>query len=209
MPYARRGESFFADANAGFLASAAPKPTGACGAARAVGTAAGGCDLERGEVLRPDIGDAQVPRHLVELGEHACQRLGFHRRAVMAGTAKARHAPSLDGARDHRERPLILRDAERTFDRRRIVAVDDFGPRTERCRLRREMLPVLRRRDIVALAQRVAVEDGDHPAEAVIGAEIQRFPDLSFARLAVADETEDALRHAVNPRRAREPRRHR
>ena len=127
----------------------------------------------------------------------------------MAGAAEARHAPSLDGARDHRERPRILRDAERAFDRRRIVAVDDFGPRAERRRLRREMLPVLRRRDIVALAQRVAVEDGDHPAEALIGAEIHRFPDLSFARLAVADEAEDALRHAVDPRRAREPRRHR
>ena len=71
------------------------------------------------------------------------------------------------------------------------------------------MLPVLRRRDIVALAQRVAVEDGDHPAEALIGAEIHRFPDLSFARLAVADDAEDALRHAVEPRRAPEPRRDR
>jgi len=93
----------------------------------------------------------------------ARQRLLFHRRAVMAGAAEARHAPSLNGARDHREWPRLLLDAQRLFYRRRIVAVDDFRSRAERRRLRRKMLPVLCRRDIVALAKRVAVEDGDPP----------------------------------------------
>ena len=47
------------------------------------------------------------------------------------------------------------------------------------------------------------------PPRPLIGAEIQRLPDLSLAQLAVADDAEDALRHAVKPRGACEPRRHR
>src|SRR5690606_11962782 len=59
----------------------------------------------------------------------------------------------------------------------------------------------LLRADLVRLRPDVAVEDGAHGLEVVILDEVDRFPDLTLARLTVADDAEDPLVEAVDLRR--------
>ena len=89
------------------------------------------------------------------------------------------------------------------------MAVDDQRRPAKRLGLVLEALPALLRRDVVALAEPVAVEDGDDVGELLVGDEVHRLPDLAFARLAVADQAIDRLVDAVEPRGGAEPRRHR
>ena len=64
--------------------------------------------------------------------------------------------------------------------------------------------PIRLARDKVALAEFVAVEQGDHVREVLVRDEIHRLPDLTLARFAVANDAIDDLVDAIEAGRAAE-----
>ena len=143
---------------------------------------------------------AELRTNLLEFGTH-------RRFPVPASALNAGSAPSLDGLRHDRDAflssRLLSRRLQRLENAIRSMTVDDLDGEPHRFEFSSDHVGTLQIRDLIRLTEAVAVEDGDHRREAVVGDEVRRFPDLTLAALTVADDAEDPLVDLVEPRRDR------
>ena len=145
-----------------------------------------------------EIGDAEFGCAVVEFGEGGGEFVLGDGGAVMAHAGEVGDAPAFDGFGDDAEGFVGAAVGEGGFDFGGVVAVDDPGGPAEGFGLALEVLPVFGVGHEVALAQRVAVEDGDDAVELMVGDEVHGFPDLALAGFAVADDAVDGFVDAVD-----------
>ena len=119
--------------------------------------------------------------------------------AVPAAALQDRRAPALDSLVHHCHGFFIAGGGvgdelvECSADRRGIVAVDlDHGV-ADRLEFGRRGVGRLLLGHPIRLAVAVAVENRQDVGEFVVGDEVDRLPDLSFARFAIANEAIDAF----------------
>ena len=125
---------------------------------------------------------------------------------MVTGALNSGHAPAFDGACDDGESLTFLgqpgASPKRRQDHLGVMTVYHYSGPPEGFGLVLQMRPILLGRDIVALAEFVAVEHGDDVREALVPDKIHRLPDLTLARFAVANNAIDDLVDAIDARRA-------